>query len=159
MLLQAPDPKKKVHAKLAAKSTGAKYQWNIMKLLGIPEEDIPKFADANHWLGHFPALGMADLKLLGVKVDWRRSFITTPVNPYYDSFVRWQFTHLKEMGKVLFGNRPTIFAPRDGQPCMDHDRASGEGVGPQEYTLIKMELQAPFPKALEGLKGKVLHSW
>ena len=23
---------------------------------------------------------------------------------------------------------------------MDHDRASGEGVGPQEYTLIKMKL-------------------
>ena len=33
------------------------------------------------------------------------------------------------------------------QPCADHDRASGEGVGPQEYTLIKM-------RVLE-LKGKL----
>lgn len=32
-----------------------------------------------------------------------------------------------------------MFSPLDGQPCADHDRASGEGVGPQEYTLIKME--------------------
>lgn len=32
-----------------------------------------------------------------------------------------------------------IYSIRDGQPCADHDRASGEGVLPQEYTLIKME--------------------
>lgn len=42
-----------------------------------------------------------------------------------------------------------MFSPLDGQPCADHDRASGEGVGPQEYTLIKME-------ALE-LKGESTH--
>ena len=29
------------------------------------------------------------------KVDWRRSFITTDANPFYDSFVRWQFLTLK----------------------------------------------------------------
>jgi hypothetical protein len=46
-----------------------------------------------------------DLKAMGVKVDWRRSFITTDVNPYYDSFVRWQFLKLKEQGRVLFGKR------------------------------------------------------
>lgn len=34
-----------------------------------------------------------------------------------------------------------------GQPCADHDRASGEGAAPQEYTLIKMQ-------ALE-LQGKL----
>ena len=32
-----------------------------------------------------------------------------------------------------------MFSPLDDQPCADHDRASGEGVNPQEYTLIKME--------------------
>lgn len=37
---------------------------------------------------------------------------------------------------------------------MDHDRQSGEGVGPQEYTLIKMKLQKPFPKSLSQLEGK-----
>jgi leucyl-tRNA synthetase len=31
----------------------------------------------------------------GASVDWRRSFITTSVNPYYDSFIRWQFRLLK----------------------------------------------------------------
>lgn len=31
----------------------------------------------------------------GTAVDWRRSFVTTSVNPYYDSFIRWQFNTLK----------------------------------------------------------------
>lgn len=36
--------------------------------------------------------------------------------------------------------RYTIYSPKDGQPCMDHDRSSGEGVGPQEYTLILLKV-------------------
>ena len=43
--------------------------------------------------------------------------------------------------------RYAVFSPKDGQPCADHDRASGEGVTPQEYTLIKLralELHGPL---------------
>lgn len=39
----------------------------------------------------------------------------------------------------------------DNQPSMDHDRASGEGVGPQEYTLIKMKAIEPFPEKLKSV--------
>ncbi len=35
---------------------------------------------------------------------------------------------------------------------MDHDRSSGEGVGPQEYTLIKMRVMEPLPAALASFK-------
>ena len=35
--------------------------------------------------------------------------------------------------------RFAVFSPLDGQPCADHDRSTGEGVGPQEYTLVKMQ--------------------
>lgn len=77
---------------------------------------------------------------MSMQVDWRRTFITTDANPFYDSFIRWQFTHLKTRGKIAYGKRNTIFSPKDGQPCMDHDRSSGEGVGPLEYTLIKMKV-------------------
>ena len=42
---------------------------------------------------------------LFVQVDWRRSFITTDANPYYDSFVRWMFIRLKERNKIKFGKR------------------------------------------------------
>ena len=37
----------------------------------------------------------------------------------------------------------------DNQPSMNHDRASREGVGPQEYTLIKMKALEPYPEKLK----------
>jgi len=94
---------------------------------------------------------------MGVAVDWRRSFITTDVNPYYDSFVRWQFETLREKKKVAFGKRYTIYSAKDGQPCADHDRQSGEGVVPQEYTLIKLELIPPLPAKLQHLADKKIY--
>ncbi len=36
-------------------------------------------------------------------------------------------------------------------------RSKGEGVGPQEYTGIKMQLLEPFPKALQALAGKSVY--
>lgn len=144
----------KQHSKVAAKTGGAKYQWDIMRAMDIAEEDIPKFQEAEYWLHYFPPYAIKDLKALGVKVDWRRSFITTDVNPYYDSFVRWQFNTLKRLDKIRFGKRETVFSPRDNQPCADHDRQTGEGVGSQEYTLIKIEVLAPFPAALQTLSGR-----
>lgn len=113
-------------------------QYEILAQIGISDEEIPKFQDPRYWLEFFPPQGMKDLKDFGLYVDWRRSFITTEVNPYYDSFIRWQFNTLKKAEKVKFGKRYTIYSEADGQPCADHDRSKGEGVGPQEYTLIKL---------------------
>ncbi|KAK1788006.1 hypothetical protein P4O66_016482, partial [Electrophorus voltai] len=148
------DKAKGKKSKAAAKAGGSKFQWDIMKSLGLRDEEIVKFAHAEHWLDYFPPIAVKDLKSMGVKVDWRRSFITTDVNPFYDSFVRWQFVTLKERKKIKFGKRYTIYSPKDGQPCMDHDRQTGEGVGPQEYTLIKMKMIEPYPAKLSALKGK-----
>ncbi|XP_076046408.1 leucyl-tRNA synthetase [Oratosquilla oratoria] len=141
------DKSKGKKSKAVAKSGTMKYQWQIMKSLGMDDNEIKKFVDPLHWLSHFPPLAQKDLTRFGLHTDWRRTFITTDQNKYYDSFVRWQFMRLKERGKIDFGKRYTIFSPKDGQPCMDHDRSSGEGVGPQEYTLILM-------KVLE-MKGKL----
>lgn len=80
-----------------------------MESLGLGSDEIHKFADAGHWLEFFPPRAMVcviltaftqtqhDLKMMGAKIDWRRSFITTDANPYYDAFVRWQFNKLKQM--------------------------------------------------------------
>lgn len=43
-------------------------------------------------------------------------------------------------GKVKFGKRANVYSVLDGQVCADHDRASGEGVGPQEYVIIKLKV-------------------
>jgi len=127
--------------KLKKKTGATKLQYDILKMVGVPEEEIPKFVEPTTWLNYFPPYGETDLKKFGLHADWRRSFITTSENPYYDSFIRWQFLKLKEMGnKIDFGKRPTIYSPIDKQACADHDRSSGEGVNPQEYTLIKIKV-------------------
>mmetsp|Transcript_26852 Transcript_26852/g.57098 ORF Transcript_26852/g.57098 Transcript_26852/m.57098 type:complete len:1117 (-) Transcript_26852:148-3498(-) len=122
--------------------TGIVRQWNILKRM-VPEEEIPQFADPVHWLMYFPPIGVEHMKRFGSGVDWRRAFITTSVNGYYDAFIRWQFNVLREKGKVLFGKRNNVYSIVDGQVCADHDRSEGEGVGPQEYVLIKLKVLAP----------------
>ncbi|TPP66579.1 Leucyl-tRNA synthetase b [Fasciola gigantica] len=145
------DPSKSKKSKAAAKTGTNKYQWQIMESLGIDRTEIAKFIDPNYWLDYFPDKAISDLRRLGVKVDWRRSFITTEVNAFYDSFVRWQFLQLKKRKKILYGKRFTIFSPKDNQPCMDHERSAGEGVVPQEYTLIKLKLLSDSPKQLSTI--------
>ena len=71
-------------------------QYEILQQVGFTEEEIPAFQDPYHWLTVFPPEGKKDLIDFGLGVDWRRSFITTDMNPFFDSFVKWQFTHLKE---------------------------------------------------------------
>ena len=100
---------------------------------------------------HFPPLGKSDLKAFGLNTDWRRSFITTDVNPYYNAFISGMKA---QRDCQSFGNRPTIFSPRDKQACADHDRSEGEGVGPQQYTLIKIQVLEP-----QKLKLMETFSW
>jgi leucyl-tRNA synthetase len=141
--------------KAASKSVKLRWQFQIMQAIGIPLEEIHKFADPQYWLTYFPPLCKRDCSSLGLRIDWRRSFITTDVNPYYDAFVRWQMNRLKELGKIKYGERYTIYSPKDGQPCMDHDRSSGEGVGPQEYTGIKIKVLEWTKEAKSQLEGKL----
>lgn len=141
--------------KAAAKVVKMKYQFQIMRALGIPVEDIHLFADPQHWLEYFPPLCRRDLTNFGARIDWRRSFVTTDANPYYDAFVRWQMNRLKELNKIKFGKRYTIYSPKDGQPCMDHDRSEGEAVGPQEYTALKLKVKEWAPEAEKAIEGKV----
>jgi leucyl-tRNA synthetase len=82
-------------------------------------------------------------------------FITTKANPYYDTFVRWQMNKLHKLDKMKFAKRHTIYSPKDGQPCMDHDRQEGEGLGLEKYTGIKMEVLEWSPAAKIMVDGKV----
>ncbi|CCG83009.1 Putative leucyl-tRNA synthetase, cytoplasmic [Taphrina deformans PYCC 5710] len=139
-------------SKAVAKKGGMEFQFQIMQLLKIPTSEIALFADEAHWLEYFPPLCEADCTAFGARIDWRRSMITTDANPYYDAFVRWQMNKLHELQKVKFGLRYTVFSERDGQPCMDHDRASGEGKGATDYTGIKLRVEEWSDKALETIK-------
>jgi leucyl-tRNA synthetase len=145
--------------KLASKGMLTDYQYNIMKMM-VPEEEIPEFVDPLKWLNYFPPYGISDLKAFGTCVDWRRSFITTSVNEYYDAFIRWQFNKLRQGGRIKFGKRPSIYSILDGQVCADHDRTGdGLGVGPQEYTIVKLrvlDIPSTHPLAqIPSLKDKL----
>ncbi|OIR57327.1 MAG: leucyl-tRNA synthetase [Amphiamblys sp. WSBS2006] len=117
-------------------------QREIIRSFGVGEDEVEKFVDPWHWVGYFPEQAQKDMALFGARIDWRRSFITTDKNPFYDSFVRWQFNKLKRQGRILYGKRPTIFSKKDNQPCLDHDRQTGEGLGVVEETAVKMRIQS-----------------
>ncbi|ORX61652.1 leucyl-tRNA synthetase [Hesseltinella vesiculosa] len=138
-------------SKIAAKTGNVTYQFQIMLSLGIPREEIHKFSNPYYWTEFFPPQTIKDLNAFGAKVDWRRSFITTDANPYYDSFVRWHMNSMRAMNKIKFGERYTIYSPVDQQPCLDHDRSSGEALNPQEYTALKMKVLQWSDNAKEAL--------
>lgn len=132
------------HKSKRSKAGPAKPQWLIMESMGIPADEIPKFADPDHWIRYFTPTAIEDLRRFGGHIDWRRAFITTDRNPYFDRFVKWQFRQLYAKKMLNYGKRYCVYAPRDNQPCADHDRATGEGVQPQEYTLVKLVVQNPL---------------
>lgn len=68
--IEPADPAKKVKSKVAAKSGDATYQWEILRSLGIKDEDIKKFANPHHWLKYFPPIAKSALKDLGCKASF-----------------------------------------------------------------------------------------
>ena len=127
-------------------------QIEILKEVGVLDEDLQKFENPDFWLQYFPPFAQSDLEKLGANIDFRRSFITTDKQKYYDKFIEWHMLKLKEHNFIDFGKRNAIFSIREDQPCADHDRSCGEGLGPQEYTLIKMKL-LPCEKIPEKIKN------
>ena len=68
------DKSKGKKSKAAAKQGAGKYQWQIMHSLGLKDEEIKPFADAEYWLHYFPPLAKKDLMKLGLHV--RKKCIT-----------------------------------------------------------------------------------
>jgi leucyl-tRNA synthetase len=116
-----------------------KGQGKILVDMGVDPTDVPKFTDPYYWIKYFPQIASeVDLPALGCAIDHRRSFITTDLNPHYDSFIRWQFNTLNHLGYLTFGKKYVIYSVKDGQPCSDADRSEGEGVDIRECKV------APF---------------
>lgn len=116
-------------------------QLQILREMGFAEAELPKFADPEHWVRTFPRDTREHLRALGAAVDWRRTFITTPLNPPYDAFVRWQYRRLRDRGYVRLGSKPVIWCTRDQAPIGDHDRLEGEGVTPVAFTVLKFPME------------------
>jgi leucyl-tRNA synthetase len=117
-----------------------KSQIKILWQMGIGISDLPRFTDPYYWIEYFPEQAIIDLRQFGLGADFNRSFVTTNINPWYDSFIKWQFKVLKQKDMVIFGKKYVIYSPKDGQPCADHDRSIGEGVGIKEYVCVKFQV-------------------
>ena len=105
---------------------------------GVPEVELQKFVDPYYMAQYYTNEGRLAVKSVGFSVDWRREFTT--VMPTFQKFVEWQYKNLREKGYVTRGTHPVVWCPKDQSPTGDHDRQSGEGVTPEEYTLIKYRL-------------------
>lgn len=127
--------------KLKEELEGRPVDVSIVGLLkGLGFQDVKPFTDPLHWIRTFPEYAISALKSFHAGIDWRRKFITTEINPYYDSFVRYQFNKMKSQGLLDFGKRYSIFCPIDKQACLDHDRRKGEGIKPMAVILRKILL-------------------
>jgi len=105
---------------------------------GVSEAELEKFVDPFYMAQYYTNNGRLAAKCIGFSVDWRREFTT--VMPAFQKFIEWQYKNLKEKGYVTQGTHPVVWCPKDQSPTGDHDRQSGEGVTPDDYTLIKYRL-------------------
>lgn len=127
-------------------------QYRIMKKMGIMDSEIRAFTDARYWGRYFPEIAIKTLERFGIGYDPRRSFITTDANPIYDSFVKWQFTNLYRKNALRFGTRYDLYSIKDAQPCLGHERSSGEEAAPQIQYLVQFELKGCDTKEFADVK-------
>ena len=114
------------------KSLPLNSQIKILYEMKVPIDEIENFCIPEYWITYFSDKAICDLKAFGISADFNRSFYTTKLNPYFDSFIQWQFGHLIADNYLINGKRNIIFCEEDNQPCADHDRSIGEGIKPKE---------------------------
>ncbi|MEM2699378.1 MAG: leucine--tRNA ligase [Candidatus Bathyarchaeia archaeon] len=103
----------------------------------VPDEELEKFVDPVYMASYYTRESREVVKRMGFSIDWRREFHTTSYEPTYSKFIEWQYETLRDMGYVTRGVHPVVWCPNCQSPTGDHDRLEGEGVFPEEYTLIK----------------------
>lgn len=116
-------------------------QISTFELYGATGRDIENFKEGGaKYVASFWAKKIEEsMKLAGMSVDWRRSFILS-ITPQFSRFVEWQYNTLRKKGYVVQGTHPVVWCPKDQSPTGDHDRLRGEGESPIEYTLIKFNI-------------------
>ncbi|MEM2665858.1 MAG: leucine--tRNA ligase [Nitrososphaerota archaeon] len=102
----------------------------------VPEELIPRFTDPAFICKYYTTENKKVVDAMGFSVDWRREFYTTNLHPYYSKFINWQYLKLREKGFVSKGEHPVVWCPNCQSATGDHDRLIGEGIVPEEYTLV-----------------------
>ena len=108
----------------------------------VPADELEKFTDPNYIVEYFSSEYHDVMTRMGYAIDWRREFKT--LDPHYQKFIEWQFRKLREKGLVRIGEHPVKYCPECENPVGDHDLLEGEGVGINELTMVKFELDGDY---------------
>ncbi len=106
---------------------------------GVPPSEVARFVDPEYLASYYTRVSREAVKETGFSIDWRREFRT--VDPAFKKFIEWQYIRLREKGYVVQGTHPVVWCKRDESPTGDHDRMEGEGVSPEEFNLLKFEVE------------------
>lgn len=104
----------------------------------VPKDELPKLEDPEYIVRYFSSEYNEVMHEMGYSIDWRREFRT--IDPTYKKFIEWQITTLYEKGLVQRGEHPVKYCPNCDNPVGDHDLLEGEGVGVNELTLLKFQI-------------------
>ncbi|KAI9150438.1 Leucine--tRNA ligase, cytoplasmic [Paramyrothecium foliicola] len=130
-------------------------EMSILHSQGIPASELELFMTPAGWMGSLPALAKRDLETLGIRVDWRRSFVTGDCNPFYSSFVRWQVNRLRHLGKLQYGKAHTLYCPEASEPCPMVQDENGGRIQIAAYTAVKMKVLGFSPAALKHMQEAI----
>ena len=122
----------------------------FLEIDGVPEKEVERFVDPEYLASYYTRVSREAVKDTGFSIDWRREFRT--VDPAFKKFIDWQYLRLRELGYVVQGTHPVVWCSHDESPTGDHDRMEGEGVSPEEFNLLKFEVE----EKVEGAKKKWL---
>jgi len=105
---------------------------------GVPPKEVEKFTDPEYLASYYTKVSRRVVQETGLSIDWRREFTT--IDPAYKKFIDWQYRRLRDLGYVVQGTHPVVWCSLDQSPTGDHDRLEGEGVSPEEFTLVKFRV-------------------
>lgn len=126
----------------------------FMEIDGVPESEVERFVDPEYLASYYTRVSREAVKDTGFSIDWRREFRT--VDPAFKKFIDWQYQRLRELGYVVQGTHPVVWCPHDQSPTGDHDRMEGEGVSPEEFDLLRFEVDEPAAKDQPTVMRKFL---
>ncbi len=106
----------------------------FVSLYGVPKDIAVKLSRPIDLAQYFHGVSKDSMKKLGLGIDWRREFTT--IDPYFSSFIRWQFEILREKKYLTKGTYPVGWCPKHGMPVGGHDTKDDKDPEVGEFTLI-----------------------
>ncbi|MEM0241705.1 MAG: leucine--tRNA ligase [Fervidicoccaceae archaeon] len=108
------------------------------ELYEVSDEEIEKIKTPLDLATYFKRRAENDMKDYLLSIDWRREFTT--VDEEYKSFIRWQFSKLREKNYIVRGTHPVGWCPLHQMPVGMHD-TKGD-VEPEIEELFLIHFQA-----------------